>query len=248
MKKRADKIKIRKWKNRFIKCFMILLLIVGGVLVFNLPIRNLIISKNTNHYQINQMSIDTLKENDKLKANFNFDKVKPVSSDRITWSQFNTQTMPVIGGIAVPDLGINLPIFKGLDNDNVAYGAGTMKEKQAMGQGNYTLASHNVTGFNNNTDLLFTPLEHAQRGMTIYVTNKENIYQYRINKVEVISPEHTDIIDDHVGKTEITLVTCADSKAKNRIIVHGSFEKKLSYSKRTLKMEDAFSKVYNQIL
>ena len=62
--------------------------------------------------------------------------------------------------------------------------------------------------------------------MIIYVTDKNNIYQYRINKISVVSPEHSEVIDD-TGKTEITLVTCADPEAVNRIIVHGTFEKKL---------------------
>ena len=38
-------------------------------------------------------------------------------------------------GIAIPELKMNLPIFKGLDNVGLYYGAGTMKEDQVMGKG-----------------------------------------------------------------------------------------------------------------
>ena len=41
---------------------------------------------------------------------------------------------PVIGGIAVPEVEIKLAYFKGLDNVNLFYGAGTMKRDQVMGK------------------------------------------------------------------------------------------------------------------
>ena len=41
-----------------------------------------------------------------------------------------SQKLPVVGGIAIPEVGINLPIFKGLGNTELTYGAGTMKEKE----------------------------------------------------------------------------------------------------------------------
>lgn len=248
MKKRVEKKLQRGGKIQLVNVFFGVILLASMVLIFNQSIRNIIICKNIDRYQINKVSSKSIKENSNVKAKFDFDSIKPVSLNRVVWSNINKQPMPVIGEVAVPGVGINLPIFKGLTNDNVSYGAGTMKENQTMGRGNYALASHNVSGFNNNTDLLFTPLEHAKKGTEIYITDKENIYQYRVDTVEVVSPEHTEVIEDHIGKTEITLVMCADSKAKSRIIVHGLLEKQLKYSKITMSVEDAFSKAYNQIL
>lgn len=64
--------------------------------------------------------------------------------------------LPVVGGIAIPDLAINLPIFKGVTNDNLLYGAGTMKDNQVMGgENNYTLASHHVFGLTGSSQMLF---------------------------------------------------------------------------------------------
>lgn len=248
MKKRVEKKLQRGGKIQLINVLFGVILLASMILIFNQSIRNIIICKNIDRYQINKVSSKSIKENSNVKGKFDFDSIKPVSLNRVVWSNINKQPLPVIGEVAVPDVGINLPIFKGLTNDNVSYGAGTMKKNQVMGRGNYALASHNVSGFNNNTDLLFTPLEHAKKGTEVYITDKENIYQYRVDTVEVVSPEHTEVIEDHIGKTEITLVTCADSKAKNRIIVHGLLEKQLKYSKITMRVEAAFSKAYNQIL
>lgn len=84
------------------------------------------------------------------------------------------QQLPVIGGIAIPELGINLPIFKGLGNTELIYGAGTMKEEQVMGgENNYSLASHHIFGITGSSQMLFSPLERAQNGMSIYLTDKE---------------------------------------------------------------------------
>ncbi|MEY8443687.1 MULTISPECIES: class A sortase [Lactococcus] len=240
--------KKKSGKRIVINFLIVVLFLVGLVLVFNKPIRNWLIGLNSSHYQINNVTRETIKENKEAEATFDFDSVESISFEQVLRDQMNRQAMPVIGGIAIPEVGINLPIFKGLANANLAFGAGTMKEDQVMGQGNYALASHNVTGFTSNTNLLFTPLERAKKGMVIYVTDKNNIYQYRITEVFVVSPEHSEVIDDRPGKTEITLVTCADPGAINRIIVHGTFEKKVAFDDATADMSSAFERSYNQIL
>ena len=58
--------------------------------------------------------------------------------------------------------------FKGLDNVGLYYGAGTMKETQQMGKGNYALASHHVFGITGASNMLiFSPLDRAKAGMKI---------------------------------------------------------------------------------
>ncbi|QPS71490.1 class A sortase [Lactococcus garvieae] len=240
--------KKKNWKRRVTNVLIVLLFLVGLILVFNKPIRNWLIGMNSSHYQINNVTRETIKKNKEAEATFDFDSVESISFEQVLRNQMNRQSMPVIGGIAIPEVGINLPIFRGLANENLAFGAGTMKENQVMGQGNYALASHNVTGFSSDVSLLFTPLERAKKGMVIYITDKNNVYQYRINEVSVVSPDHSEVIDDTPGKTEITLVTCADPGAVNRIIVHGLFEKKVPFNDADADMKAAFDRNYNQIL
>ena len=104
---------------------------------------------NTNKYQVSQVSKEKLEENQETEGNFDFDSVKAISSEAVLASQWDTQKLPVIGGIAIPELEMNLPIFKGLNNVNLYYGAGTMKRDQVMGEGNYSLASHHIFGVDN---------------------------------------------------------------------------------------------------
>ena len=114
--------------------------------------------------------------------------------------------LPVIGGIAIPEVEINLPIFKGLDNVNLFYGAGTMKRDQVMGKGNYSLASHHIFTAENASQMLFSPLSHAKNGMKIYLTDKDKVYTYVIHEVKHVTPDRVDEIDDRSGVDEITLV------------------------------------------
>ncbi|MGV8956173.1 class A sortase [Lactococcus lactis] len=243
MKRRNKKKKF----NWLVNTLIALIFIIGLVLIFNKPIRNMLIATKSNHYQLENVSKKKIEQNKKEKSNFDFSAVKSVDFQSVLSSQFNSQDLPVIGGIAIPDLKINLPIFKGVGNTSLLYGAGTMKEEEVMGQGNYSLAGHNMTGFTSDLSILFTPLEQAKTGMTIYVTDKENIYQYKIDKISTVTPNHVEVINVTPDKTEITLVTCADAEATHRTIVHGNYVDKTPFNKATSEMKNAFEKKYNQM-
>lgn len=241
-----NKNKKRKY-NWLLNTFIVLLFIVGLVLIFNKPIRNMMIATKSNHYQLQNVSKEKIEKNKKADVSFDFAAVKSVGFQSVLSNQFDSQPLPVIGGIAIPELNINLPIFKGVGNTSLLYGAGTMKADQVMGEGNYTLAGHNMTGFTSDLSILFTPLEKAKAGMSIYVTDKNNVYQYKIDKIDVVTPEHVEVLNDTPGKKEITLVTCADAEATHRIIVHGTFVDEKAYDKVTDSVKNAFEKKYNQI-
>lgn len=50
-----------------------------------------------------------------------------------------------VGAIAIPSVHMYLPILKGLSNDSLSTGGGTMRPDQKMGHGNYPLAGHYMT-------------------------------------------------------------------------------------------------------
>lgn len=77
----------------------------------------------------------------------------------------------------------------------------------------------------------------------------KNIYQYKINNVSNVTPEHVKIINDTPGKTEITLVTCTDADATHhRTIVHGTYVDKALFNKVTSEMKNAFERKYYKFL
>lgn len=228
---------------------LVLLLLIGVALIFNKSIRNTLIAWNTNQYQVSQVSKQTIEQNKDANVSYDFDSVKSISTESVLKAQTNSADLPVIGGIAIPDLGINLPIFKGLGNTELSYGAGTMKENQVMGgDNNYALASHHVFGLTGSSQMLFSPLENAKIGMTIYLTDKDKVYTYMITSVEKVTPDQVAVIEDTPGRKELTLVTCTDAEATSRTIVKGSYDSEVSFDQAPEDILEAFSTAYNQIV
>ena len=246
MSQKKNVSKKNKRKNLLINILAGFLIVLSIALIFNAKIRDIFMVWNTNKYQVSQVSKEKLEENQDTEGNFDFDSVKAISSEAVLSSQWDAQQLPVIGGIAIPEVEINLPIFKGLDNVNLFYGAGTMKPNQKMGEGNYALASHHIFTAENASQMLFSPLVNAKEGMKIYLTDKEKVYTYVIREVKHVTPDRVDEIEDREGIKEITLVTCVDYNATERIIVKGDFKEVKPYAETPSDVLEAFNKPYKQ--
>ena len=240
------KMKKNNRKNILINILAGFLILLSLALIFNAQIRDIFMVWNTNKYQVSQVTKEKIEENKETEGNFDFDSVKSISSEAVLAAQWDAQQLPVIGGIAIPEVEINLPIFKGLDNVNLFYGAGTMKANQKMGEGNYSLASHHIFTAENASQMLFSPLVNAKAGMKIYLTDKDKVYTYEIREVKHVTPDRVDEIEDRDGIKEITLVTCVDSDATERIIVKGDFKEVKAYSETSDDILSAFNKPYKQ--
>ena len=240
------KMKKNNRKNILINILAGFLILLSLALIFNAQIRDLFMVWNTNKYQVSQVTKEKIEENKETEGNFDFDSVKSISSEAVLAAQWDTQKLPVIGGIAIPEVEINLPIFKGLDNVNLFYGAGTMKPDQKMGEGNYSLASHHIFTAENASQMLFSPLVNAKAGMKIYLTDKDKVYTYEITEVKHVTPDRVDEIEDREGVKEITLVTCVDYNATERIIVKGDFKEVKAYSETSDDILSAFNQPYKQ--
>ena len=240
------KMKKNNRKNILINILAGFLILLSLALIFNAQIRDIFMVWNTNKYQVSQVTKEKIEENKETEGNFDFDSVKSISSEAVLAAQWDAQQLPVIGGIAIPEVEINLPIFKGLDNVNLFYGAGTMKANQKMGEGNYSLASHHIFTAENASQMLFSPLVNAKEGMKIYLTDKDKVYTYEIREVKHVTPDRVDEIEDRDGIKEITLVTCVDYNATERIIVKGDFKEVKAYSETSDDVLSAFNKPYKQ--
>lgn len=240
------KMKKNNRKNILINILAGFLILLSLALIFNAQIRDIFMVWNTNKYQVSQVTKEKIEENKETEGNFDFDSVKSISSEAVLAAQWDAQQLPVIGGIAIPEVEINLPIFKGLDNVNLFYGAGTMKVNQKMGEGNYSLASHHIFTAENASQMLFSPLVNAKAGMKIYLTDKDKVYTYEIREVKHVTPDRVDEIEDREGVKEITLVTCVDYNATERIIVKGDFKEVKAYSETSDDILNAFNQPYKQ--
>ncbi|EAC9291029.1 class A sortase, partial [Listeria monocytogenes] len=165
------------------------------------------------------------------------DAVEPASSEAVLRAQLSNKALPVIGGVAVPSVGINLPIFKGLANEALLYGAGTLSPTQKMGEGNYALASHRAQS----PELLFTPLDDVAIGAAIYVTDLENIYTYTATSSVRVDPTDVYLLDEVEGRKMITLITCGEMGGVTRRVIQGDLESVTPVDEATDEMLAAFN-------
>lgn len=218
------------------KFLLVLLLIIGILLIFNEQIGDFFVKKTGENYAIWKLTKENIDENNNKKVNFDFDKVQSMTTENVLKSQVNKTDLPVIGGIAIPAVSINLPIFKGIDNISLLYGAGTLSPNQRMGEGNYALASHRAS----NPQLLFTPLEDLKINDKIYLVDLDNVYTYKAKFKQKVAPTETQLLNVEEGKKIVTLITCGDMDGITRLVVQGELENVTSMEDATTEMKVAF--------
>ncbi|MEO1770543.1 class A sortase [Candidatus Enterococcus ferrettii] len=204
-------------KKKVVRFCSFLLIIIGLFLLFNKPLINFFISNTGADYEISQLSKQDLEKNKRKDEPFDFDQVKSLTSEAVVKSQLARRKMelPVIANIAIPSVRIRLPIFKGLSNEALLYGAGTLSPDQEMGEGNYGLASHR----SDQRDLLFTPLEKLDLGDLIYMTDLSHVYTYKAFYKEKVEPTRIEVLEVVPEKQLLTLITCGDLYATSRLVV-----------------------------
>lgn len=205
----------------------VILLLAGLVMIFNEQIKCVIVDWMTNS------SLKQPVKDDDSKGNFDFEKVKAVDNKMVAKAAFS-KNQDAIGKLSVPIVKVKLPIFKGLDNYNLVRGAGTMKEAEQMGTGNYALAGHHMK----DGSLLFGPLENVKKGDKIYLADKHHVYVYETMLKTVVDKHDTNYINDVQGQKLVTLITCASGMTgeSRRVVVQGELLCKKPANKENLKV------------
>lgn len=164
-------------------------------------------TKNINKI-IEDISYEDILENEETEVEFNFDAVEDVGATSVIFSSMNIDAKNIIGQLSIPDLDMELPLLKGTTNANLSAGAATMKDGQIMGEGNYSISGHNMK----NKDLLFGNLMAIELGTTVYITDKNQIFEYDIYDIVVVPDTALYMIEDteaeKKGKPIISLMTC----------------------------------------
>ena len=229
-------MKLGRIKNWLVNLVLLLLLLIGLALVFNNQIRSFFMAQRTAQYELTNVSQATIEKNEKKEASFDFDAVQPISTQAVLEAQLSNKALPVIGGVAIPSVSINLPIFKGVSNEALLFGAGTFSPSQQMGEGNYALASHRT----DRQDLLFTSLDQVETGAVVYLTDLKTIYTYRVYRKARIQPTQVEVLDDVPNKKIVTLITCGELTGETRIVVQGELEATTAIADATKDMLAAF--------
>lgn len=225
-RKRTKQHRGRTWTWRII---LTLGLLIGLAMVFNEPIKLWVVDL-MGQRTMQKIDRNTVKKNEQSKGNFDFSSVKALSISTVT-SATGAKLNP-IGKLAIPAVKMKLPILKGLSNDNLSAGAGTMTPNQQMGKGNYALAGHYMT----NKGILFSPLSNVKLKDKVYITNLRKVYVYRVTIKTTVDEHQVQWVNPVPGKKLITLLTCASPTEgeTNRIIVRGQLIKTEKATKKHL--------------
>ncbi len=213
-----------------------LIIIAIGIILISIP---RLVTKNLNKSsestveyfnEIEPIKIEenTLKEID--EEHFDFNAVEEISPTNVFLDPSKIDQDLVIGQIVIPSIKVNLTIFKGVSNDTLAAGVGTMKPEQLMGEGNYAIAGHNAKG------ALFSRLNEVMEDDIIKITDKSKIYEYKVYGIEVVDPSSLYMIEDEesnkVGEPIISLMNCQYENGVNtgkRYFVLGKLENIYDY-------------------
>lgn len=219
---------MKKAGRILLRVFLGLVFAIGLVLIFNEPIKNWLVSTMSQR----QMNVtrQQIQQNELSKGEFDFSKVKSIDTTQVVKAAVKSDAS-VIGKLAIPAVGMHLPIVKGLSDTALSTGGGTMKPNEVMGQGNYALAGHYMT----NKGILFSPLENTQLGQKVYLTDLEHIYIYEITWKKIVDPTAVYLLNDVEGETMVTLITCADGGV-NRWAIRGHLVSTEVANKETLKV------------
>ena len=222
-------------KNWLINILCLILLIVGLALIFNKQIQNFIVGKQSDTYQLNKVTREEIVKNQEKEAEFDFDKVESMDLEAVLRARYENEPLPVIGNISVPNVNMRLPIFKGVSNTSLLFGAGTMKPEQRMGKGNYGLASHRMI----DPTLLFSPIINIQKNDKIYLTDLDKVYVYEAFYMDYIPATKVEVIEDVEDETLVTLITC-DTTGTNRFCVQGKLVDSYDFSNDKKELADIF--------
>lgn len=204
------------------KIIAIILLIIGVLLILSPFLKNEIVKYTSQHNKITAFTAKDIEKNNQKKAEFDYDSVQLPSMRNVAEGAMKFDKKAVVGGIAIPSVGIDLLILKGTNTANLLAGATTMKQEQKMGAGNYALAGHHMR----RESILFGPLMQVKAGTKVYLNDQKYIYTYTIDSTKIIPDTNVEVLDETKEAT-ITLITCdKPSETDKRFVATGKLIKK----------------------
>lgn len=179
-----------------------------------------------------ELSSTVLKHNfhNRKQAQYDWHQVKDTDLMSITKSKIK-HTPKVIALVTQPQAKVATSVVAGVNNDDLAVAAGTLRPDQEPGKNNYVLAGHHLP----QTDwALFSGIYYyAKPGQNVYLTDLNYVYQYKIKDVQFVNANavyianknnyQLGIFNTTKGKPMITLFSC-DATGEKRIAEFGSLE------------------------
>ncbi|QVK11682.1 class A sortase [Weissella ceti] len=225
------------FKSKFMRITMFIVLILISL--------GLIFHNQIAHFALQnfhpEVSKETIAAAEKEDAKYEWRDVQSLSAEQILQARINAGKVNFVGFVAMPEIGLSVPIAHGIDDLVLSLGAGTMYPNQKMGEGNYSLASHFIQG-ETGKGLMFSPLYYKGKvGQKIYLTDMTNVYEYTATAVETIKSTDVQWTHEVPGKKVITLITCNYTAEAGRVVMQGELTKTYDWEHAPKAAKDSFT-------
>ena len=128
----------------------------------------------------------------------------------------------MMGYIRIPKIGVELPVYHGVEEDTLARGVGHLPGTALPigGPGNHAVLTGH-TGLP--SARLFTDLTELQEGDLFYIHTLDEVLCYQVDQIQVVLPSEGEALSPQAGKDYCTLVTCTPYGINShRLLVRGS--------------------------
>lgn len=126
-----------------------------------------------------------------------------------------------IGHVAVPSIGVDIPIYAGTAESVLQKGSGHLEGTSLPVGGQSThavLTAHRGLP----TARLFTDLNKVKKGQVFYVTNIKETLAYKVVSIKVVDPTVLSTVKVVKGKDYMTLLTCTPYMINShRLLIKG---------------------------
>lgn len=221
---------------KYIKRFLVVLLIGGGLLLTLVPTILPLISRQENADQIrsihqkseqldlslrDQQIANALEWNEKLAQN-----AQGLSGiderDEAYQSQLRFFDDGVMGIVRIPNIDVALPIYHGCSDEVLQTGAGHLPSSSlpiGSTTGRSVIAAHGGTVH----ATLFSRLDELRQGDTFEIVNPQGTLYYQVESLQVVEPDEIEVLKIEEGRDLVTLMTCTPYGINtHRLLVTGS--------------------------
>lgn len=233
--KRSPKPRSAK-RQMLSKIFMILVFLVG-VLVMMYPFYINAVNdfidqkrmeevqqqnKEQNKEQVRKAKERMKKRNEELKKNGLVPKAPKFTNDnerKIVSDDYIRKHL--IGAISIPTIEITLPLFD-TTNEKLLQEGATVLQGTSFPTGG--VDTHSVISAHSGLPekKLFTDLEDVKKGEIFVITLFEEKLAYEVDKIDIVEPKDTSVINIEPGRDIVTLLTCTPYMINShRLLVTG---------------------------
>ncbi|MBR2187809.1 MAG: class C sortase [Eubacterium sp.] len=227
--------------QKFVRSFIAILIISGGVILFNYPtiatfVNNLFAYREISEYTEAANSLDQAALDEELALAHAYNEALPMSFPADPFSSTNirnftgtdfesfdlVQNGAMIGYLEIPEINLYQPVYYGTSNEVLDKGLGLVENTSLPvgGTGTHAVISGH-TGMA--TRKLFTNLDEMKNGDLFFIHVLNQHFAYQVDQIEVVLPEQTEDLAIEKGQDYVTLVTCTPFGINDhRLLVRGS--------------------------